>query len=273
MKILVFTGGLGNQMFAYAFYLYLKRLFPQERFYGLYGKKLSEHYGLEIDKWFKVSLPRQPWWVLPVTGLFYLYKQCVPNSKWLDLNQEICKNPRAIVFFPFKFTKKYIPDDNIWLEWKVDESGLSEKNRLLLSEIRSSDCCFVHVRRGDYLSPTFKSLFEGCCMLSYYQRALKSMKEISPFVKFVCFSDDIQWVKQNLELGNRAVFVDWNSGTDSPLDMYLMSQCRYGIMANSTFSYWGARLGRKKKRIYYPQKWWNHGTGLPDIFPNTWVKI
>ena len=104
MKILVFTGGLGNQMFAYAFYLYLKRLFPQERFYGLYGKKLSEHYGLEIDKWFKVSLPRQPWWVLPVTGLFYLYKQCVPNSKWLDLNQEFCKNLRAIVFFPFKFT-------------------------------------------------------------------------------------------------------------------------------------------------------------------------
>lgn len=106
-----------------------------------------------------------------------------------------------------------------------------------------------------------------------YQRALKSMKEICPSVKFVCFSDDIQWVKQNLELGNRAVFVDWNSGTDSPLDMYLMSQCRYGIMANSTFSYWGARLGRKKNRIYYPEKWWNHGTGLPDIFPNTWVKI
>ncbi len=66
----------------------------------------------------------------PVTGLFYLYKQCVPNSKWLDLNQEICKYPKAIVFFPFKFTKKYIPDDNIWLEWKVDESGLSEKEQV-----------------------------------------------------------------------------------------------------------------------------------------------
>ncbi len=49
-------------------------------------------------------------------------------------------------------------------------------------------------------------------------------------------------------------FLDWNSGTDSPLDMYLMSQCRYGIMANSTFSYWGARLGRKKKQNLLSRK-------------------
>lgn len=72
------------------------------------------------------------------------------------------------------------------------------------------------------------------------------MKNLVPSVKFICFSDDIGWVKQNLELGKDAVFVDWNNGTDSPLDMYLMSQCKYGIIANSTFSYWGARLGIKK---------------------------
>lgn len=273
LKILVFTGGLGNQLFEYAFYLHLKRKFPNERFYGLYGKKLSEHYGLELDKWFHVNLPSQPWWVLPVTGLFYLYKQCFPNSRWLDLNQRDWKHPKAIVFFPFKFNKRFIPNEQNWIQWKVDESALSEYNRKALVEIRQSNACFVHVRRGDYLSVNYKTLFEGCCTSEYYQRALAQMKEMHPDVRFICFSDDIPWMKENLELGDNAFYVDWNTGKNSPLDMYLMSQCRHGIIANSTFSYWGARLGQEKECIFYPKKWWNSEHGNPNIFLDNWIGL
>ncbi len=152
MRILVFTGGLGNQMFEYAFYKHLKSCFPMERFYGHYGVKLKEHYGLEINKWFDVTLPPEKWWTLPTVGLYYIYKKLVPNSKWLDLFQREWKHKDAKVFFPFKFTKVYFPRENGWLKWKVDEVFLCEKNKQLLQVIHEEETCFVHVRRGDYLS-------------------------------------------------------------------------------------------------------------------------
>lgn len=273
MKILVFTGGLGNQIFEYAFYLYLKKVFPNEHFYGLYGKKLSEHYGLELDKWFQVNLPTQPWWVLPVTGIFYIYKQCFPNSQCLDLNQLDLIHPKAMVFFPFKFNKKFVPSESNWLQWEIDEATLSDDNKGILSEIRQTNSCFIHIRRGDYLHPAYKSLFENCCTLEYYQGALVLMKKKHPDVKLICFSDDMTWVRDNMDMGTDALYVDWNTDKDSPLDMYLMSQCKNAIIANSTFSYWGARLGVKKECVIYPHRWWNKETGNPDIFMDEWVGV
>lgn len=271
MRILVFTGGLGNQMFEYAFYRHLKSNFPQEKFYGHYGVKLKEHYGLEINKWFEVTLPPEKWWTLPTVGLFYLYKKIVQKSKWLDLNQLEWRNRDAKVFFPFKFTKQYFPKEKDWLRWKVDETLLSEKNRNLLRLIHEEETCFIHVRRGDYLASNFKSIFDGCCTLEYYKRALEYMKEKHSKIRFICFSDDLEWMKNHLPMDDDAIYVDWNTGTNSPLDMYLMSQCDNGIIANSSFSYWGAYLGKKKKTAIYPKKWWNAETGNPDIFMDEWI--
>ena len=273
MRILVFTGGLGNQMFEYAFYLHLKSCFPNDRFYGHYGKKLKEHYGLEVNRWFETELPPEKWWTLPVVGLFYLYKKLVPNSKWLDLHQREWKHHEAKVFFPFKFSKQYFPKGNEWMKWKVDENNLADKNKELLSKIRSNHTCFVHVRRGDYLASNYKSIFEGCCTLDYYKRALAYMREKYPEIMFVCFSDDMAWLRDNLQLGVNSIFIDWNKGKDSPLDMYMMSQCDNAIIANSSFSYWGAFLGKKKETTIYPQKWWNSQDGNPDLFWNGWIAL
>lgn len=273
MKILVFTGGLGNQIFEYAFYLHLKYNLTEEKFYGHYGKKLQEHHGLEINKWFETKLPKEKWWVLPVVTLFYFYKQIFPKSEFLDLDQQKWRNKKAIVFFPFKFSKFYFPKNNSWLKWKVEESELNNKNREVLNIIRKEDICFLHVRRGDYLSPKFKAIFENCCTINYYKSAIKLMKTKYPNIRFICFSDDLMWTKNNLKLGNNAIFVDWNTGKDSPLDMYLMSQCKNGIIANSSFSYWGAYLGTKKKLVIYPMKWWNKKEGSPNIFMDEWVGL
>ena len=274
MRILVFIGGLGNQIFGYAFCRYLKERFPGERFYGLYGRKLSEHYGLEIDKWFRTELPPQPWWVLPLTGLFYLYKKICPDSRWLDLSQSEWAHKDAVVLFPFKLDKKYVPERGDWLEWNVRDESLSLENRQVLSIVRSQECCFVHVRRGDYLSSSYSAVFEGCCTLDYYKNAIVEMKRrANGNLRFIFFSDDMPWVRENLAIDEGAIYVDWNTGADSPLDMYLMSQCPYGIIANSTFSYWGARLGREKKLVCYPAKWWNSPKGNPDIFPDGWIAV
>lgn len=273
MRILVFTGGLGNQIFEYAFYLHLRKCFPNDKIYGHYGKKLQEHYGLEINRWFDIELPKEEWWVLPVVGLFYFYKQIFPKSQLLDLHQRQWINKNAIVYFPFKFCNRYFPHGNSWIKWKIKEENLSLANKELLKKIRSNESCFLHVRRGDYLSPTFKSLFEGCCTISYYKSALSLLNKEKSNVLFICFSDDMDWVKQNLPIEDNAIFVDWNTGEDSPIDMYLMSQCKNGIMANSTFSYWGAYLGEKKEIVTYPSKWWNSKDGNPEIFFDEWAGL
>ena len=270
MKVLSFSGGLGNQLFCYAFYLHIKEKYPNHRIYGIYHKsRLSEHYGLEIEKWFNVKLPPQKWYATITIAFFYLLKQVIGSHKWIDASSRECKNEDAIAFVAYKYTKRYIPHRE-WLKWKITDDSLNDRNKELVNFIKSHNTWFIHVRRGDYMSPKYKNLFDGCCPLSYYQRAIEDTikKEKNP--KFVCFSDDINWAKGNLP-DVFTTFVDWNRGEDSPIDMYLMSQCNGAIIANSTFSYWGAFLGRKKARVYYPKKWINSPRGVPDIFYDDWI--
>lgn len=273
MKILYFSGGLGNQIFEYAFCLYLKERFPEESLYGIYdSNKLGEHYGLEIDKWFDVQLPPDSKKAVIVTALLYFLKRSVGWQKWLDLSRRKCENLDAMCFNAFKLTNMYFCEkDNSWIRFIVTRNDLSDKNKTVLDKIESSNSFFVHVRRGDYLSPTFRDRFAGCCPLSYYKSAISDVLKTEKEPRFFCFSDDLKWMKENLDLPN-AEYIDWNTGTDSPIDMYLMSHCKGAIMANSTFSYWGAYIGRKKK-VYYPEKWINAEEGNPNIFFEEWKKF
>lgn len=273
MKILYFSGGLGNQIFEYAFYLYIKRIFPQEKIFGLYDKKkLNEHYGLEIDKWFEVQLPIQNFKAKAISAVLYIIKKITGKQGLLDLNRRECKNYKAVCFNAFKLTNKYfINNNNNWIRFKVTKKDLSEKNIAVLKEIEESNSFFIHVRRGDYLSDTFKERFKGTCPISYYRLAIEDIIEKEKDPKFFCFSDDILWMKENIKLPN-ATYIDWNTGTDSPLDMYLMSYCKGAVIANSTFSYWGAYIGKQKK-VYYPEKWINAEEGNPNIFFEEWKKF
>lgn len=271
MKILSFGGGLGNQIFCYAFYLYMKDKYPQERIYGLYNKKkLSEHHGLEIDKWFDVDLPPQKWYSTAFCAILYLWKKIVKKTQFVETNRDYCENENAIAFLAFKYTNLYYPNYE-WLRFKIDEERLSPQNQEELKKIRSCNSVFVHVRRGDFLSPRYKEAFEGTCPLDYYEKAVMHVKQEVSKPCFFVFSDDLPWAKEHLPLAGCSVrYVDWNKGLESPIDMYLMSQCKYAIIANSTFSYWGAYLGRNKERVFYPTKW-NNGLPTPNIFQNNWI--
>lgn len=272
MKVLSFGGGLGNQIFEYAFCCYMQNKYPDHRVYGHYNKgKLSEHYGLEIDKWFDVQIPKSTWFSTMTVGLFYILRKLIGEHHWIDTATRECRNEKAVVFVAYKYTKKYIPEP-AWLRWKVDEQALSEQNKGILKLINQNNTWFIHVRRGDFLSPKYKETFEGCCPLEYYQKAIEDVKAKENDPHFICFSDDIAWAKENLP-NVVEKFVDWNTGTDSPLDMYLMSQCNGAIIANSTFSYWGALLGKQKTRVYYPKKWINSKRGMPDIFFDSWISF
>lgn len=272
MKILSFSGGFGNQIFEYAFCQYLRKKYPNEKIYGYYNsKKLSEHYGLEIDRWFDIKLPPQKWYSTSIVFLFFILKKIVGEHRWIDTSSRLCNNEKAKVFVAYKYTKYYVPKGE-WIKWKIIKSDLSKNNISILDYITTNNTWFIHVRRGDYFSARYKELYEGCCPLTYYNSAIQDVinKEDNP--KFICFSDDIAWAKDNLP-PVISYFVDWNTGNNSPLDMYLMSQCNGAIIANSTFSYWGAVLGNKKKRVYYPSKWINSKRGMPDIFMDGWISM
>ena len=171
-----------------------------------------------------------------------------------------------------QYTNQYFPSYE-WIKFRIEKNCLSTQNRSILKSIQENESVFIHVRRGDFFSEEYKNLFEGTCPIDYYEKSIDYICSHISSPSFYVFSDDIKWSKDNLPLKEKKVFfVDWNKGHDSPIDMFLMSQCKYAIMANSTFSYWGAYLGRHKKYVFYPSKWMNNYP-TPDIFKKEWINF
>lgn len=272
MRILILTAGLGNQIFEYAVFLYFKRKYPKDRLYVYYYKDaFDEHNGyLEVTRHFDAELPQSPFWVKYWVYAFNLFRKYTGCKRWDDHVESIIPNENLPLLYAYRNNKKYIPEDRNWIRFKKPQ--LSVLNRELLSAIETSDSVFLHVRRGDYLSSKYSNKFAGVCSLSYYKKAVSIMLERHPRAVFFVFSDDMVWAKAHLRafLSN-AQYVDWNTGSNSYLDMYLMAHCKAGIMANSTFSFWGAKLCQKKD-VVYPKKWTNTDES-PDIFEDDWLGI
>lgn len=270
MKILVFTGGLGNQIFGYAFYTYLKQRYPNESIYGIYSdKKMSEHHGLEIDRYFNVTLPKTTLLAKVVTGMLYIGKKLGISKHLVDMGTREF-DPKTIVNSPCKTNINLMPEGNNWISFK--EPDLSEQNKRIVELVQNTESVFIHVRRGDYYSPQYIKKLGGTCPIEYYEKSLALMNKDISNPKFYVFSDDIEWVKQNINIPD-PTYIDWNTGENSYIDMYLMSLCKYAIIANSTFSYWGARLGTQKKIVCFPEKWVNPPYTAPNICPSNWHKL
>ena len=268
MKILVFTGGLGNQIFGYSFYNYLKDKYKDETIYGIYNEnKMSEHNGLEINKYFDVQLPKSPLHIQLFTAILYCLKKIGIGKKFISMDTRTF-NPETIVNNACKMDITLMPPSNNWINFK--DIKLSNQNQQILDQIKNNNSVFLHVRRGDYYSPQYIKKLGGTCPINYYEKAIHHITSKNKDIKFFVFSDDIAWVKENLMIPN-PTYIDWNTGNDSFIDMYLMSQCKHAIIANSTFSYWGAQLGRAKDTIIYPTKWVNEPYTAPSIFPKHWI--
>lgn len=148
-------------------------------------------------------------------------------------------------------------------------------NAEMLKKIQSSRSISVHVRRGDYVSDQQTSTFHGTSPLAYYRAAIEKIKTLEPNGTIFVFSDDHQWVKENLRFGLATVFVDINSPENGHEDLRLMAACRHHIIANSTFSWWGAWLNpNPQKVVIAPKKWFNDPTiNTNDLLPSNWITI
>ena len=270
MKILIYTGGLGNQLFGYAFYLYLKKKYSDESVWGIYDRRwLSEHNGFEINRYFDVSLPKSPFWVRILNRIIIKLDamNIIKARVSMDTRSFSEKN---IVVNACKMHTDFLFEDMNFIQFKSFK--LSEENQYVLNMIESTHSAFIHVRRGDYYSPNNIARLGGTCPIEFYERAIQCLLKQDPQTRFFVFSDDIQWVKDNMSIP-APIYIDWNKGDDSVIDMFLMSNCKNAIIANSTFSYWGARLGRKKKYVFYPKKWVNPPATPPQICPQNWISF
>ena len=144
------------------------------------------------------------------------------------------------------------------------------------ANIRDTNAVSVHVRRGDYVSNPGANRYHGVCDLDYYRRAVEIITRTEPQPHFFVFSDDPEWAAQNLRLGFPTVVVESAGGDDGArADLHLMSLCRHHIIANSSFSWWGAWLNPKpEKKVVAPQKWFAAGArDTRDLVPADWMRI
>lgn len=268
MKIISFKGGLGNQIFQYAFYNYLKKN-SKCKVFGFYKKTwLKDHNGLEIEKVFNVKLPPSSI-ISDVLVLFVRFFRIFRKNTNLVSTDELL-NLNSVYYDGYWQNKMFFLELENSIKFKTFD--LNEENRTLLNEIENSESISVHVRRGDYLDPKVKNTYGDICTISYYMKAIKLAESKFKYPKIFFFSDDIDWVKNNLVFDN-SYCITHNKGSESYLDMYLMSYCKVNIIANSSFSYWGAFLNLNNPIVIYPSKWYNSTYPIPDIFKNDWIGI
>lgn len=133
----------------------------------------------------------------------------------------------------------------------------------------------IHVRRGDYINnpETFK--LHGVCGLDYYHAAIEYITKRTNTPVFYIFSDDISWAEENIKSKNQMIFVKETPHGKDYFEMYLMSVCKHNIIANSSFSWWGAWLNKSPEKIVIAPKKWMNETSIDttDLVLKNWIRI
>ena len=274
MVIIQVAGGLGNQLQQYALYRKFVRLGVEAR--------------LDLSWFDKVHTAEKEWTrgkdIIPVVTrreleLRYfdrlVFETCTKEEKETLIGADnilgklrrkllpftIHKFEESKMYHPelFEFEdmyltgyfacEKYYADILYDLREKIQFPPSSNPlNREMADRMRNKNSVSVHVRRGDYLNPENVTMFGNICTDAYYQNAIDFVKRVIPDAHFYFFSDDVSYVKKRFP-GDDYTIVDINHGRDSFYDMWLMSNCKHNICANSTFSFWGARLNPNENKI------------------------
>ena len=290
MKIVKILGGLGNQMFQFALYEALRRQHPDERvlvdLHCFRGYKL--HRGFELQQVFGINFQEAT--LGEIARIAYPYPNYLSwriGSRLLPTRKTMLKEKPDFTFEPSALSRQ--GDTYYDGYWQHEEYFREIREQLLtlfrfpeLTDAQNTECaqrlrearsCSIHIRRGDYLTDPLR---KGTTGTAYTERAIQLMQEQVHPDCWCVFSDDIAWTKAQLAKWlpeEQTVFVDWNQTEKSVNDMHLMSLCQHNIIANSSFSWWGAWLStRNGKTIIAPQKWMNMKDVCSPV-PQGWLKI
>jgi hypothetical protein len=261
-------GGLGNQMFQYAFGRSVSKARKEELFFYTSGLGVGCHraYGLGVFNT-KVTFTKD------IRGPVYA-------EPIFTYDKNVYTLPNGTHFIGCWQTEKYFDERLVRSELSL-RNPVSEQSQEIAHEILASpNSAFMHVRRTDYLIPTVAA-YHGNMTMEYYKVALAYIQERKENVKFFIFSDDPEWCEQNFQglrviKHNRMGSGDTGQGTEHE-DLFLMGLCKHAILPNSSFGWWGAWFGEcspEGRIVIAPKKWFAGCTKDPsDIVPQRWIKL
>jgi hypothetical protein len=268
MIVIRLIGGLGNQCFQYAV-----------------GRHLSEIHHSEL----KIDISEFETYKLHAYSLnnFNIIENFATAEDVAELkhvrenhfhfDSEILHLPNGIYLHGYWASEKYFANiaDIIRRELTV-KSPLSGRDKEIAEQITSCESVSVHIRRLDYLPNTYTEQILEACSLDYYLYSIESIARNAKKSHFFVFSDDIEWSRGNFKLPHQITFVGHNGPDKNYEDMRLMSLCKHNIIANSTFSWWGAWLNKyPDKMVFAPKKWFTEkARNSPrDLIPDLWIKV
>lgn len=291
MIIVRIIGGLGNQMFQYA---------AGRRLAATHGtalkldlsdfKKYNLHaYGLSVFKINEVlatqkeiQLFKEPDSGSLRKGLKKLLRRPSKlgithiREKQYHFAPEILTMPDSVYLDGYWQSEKYFSDiANIIKDEFTVRFPQTERNRDLALQITSCESVSLHVRRGDYITDEKTKTIHGTCDLAYYGHCIAHLAQRIPHPCFFIFSDDPDWAEKNIKTTYPVTFIGHNGPEKNYEDLRLMSQCKHHIIANSSFSWWGAWLGQHQGTIVCaPKRWFNAPTfNTKDLLPDSWTPI
>lgn len=288
MIVVRIFGGLGNQMFQYAA-----------------GRALAAHLKvpLKLDlRWLKryhapfqlslFSLPvmtttryddlRFTWWPFKRNPFFYFIKRIRQLNTRIYMEKSLSYTNDFWNIGPDHFLFGYFQSENYFKGYEElilqdfnYQPDLSLYDSVVVETLQSPGVTAIQFRRGDYVTNMATNLSIGVCPMDYYERAVNHIKSQSNLVRFLVFSDDIEWCRQNVKLED-AVYVERKGG--SPLDdMFLAAGCENIILANSTFSWWCAWLNQNPNKMVIAPKIWYRDPVLQehshDLIPDSWIRL
>lgn len=289
MIITQLNGGLGNQMFQYAvgrcLAIKLKTelkldVLPFDT-YKLRQYELSHYHIQECfasAKELAIFYENRSWRkkFLLLKGKFLAAKLNLYQEKAFTFDSSVFSLSDGQYLRGYWQSEKYFKEieEQLRRDFVLKEK-LSEASQGSARKISSQKCpVSLHIRRGDYVTSKQTNQVHGTCSLMYYKDCLMHLKKhIDDFTLFV-FSDDPEWVKENLKFDVPMIYVTHNGAERAYEDMHLMSLCRHHIIANSSFSWWGAWLNsNKKKMVFTPRKWFNdESISTKDLIPENWIR-
>lgn len=262
MVIIEVAGGLGNQLQQYALYRKFVRLGTEARLDVSWFKNKRESGTTErkleltcFDRLiYETCTEEEKSALIGSDGLGgKLRRRLFPATvRWF--HESRMYHPEVLEFENMYLSgyfacEKYYRDILYDLREKIQfPSSDNPENHRLAREMQSRCSVSIHVRRGDYLNRENRDMFGNICTDTYYESAVRMFKENTENPHFYVFSDDAAYAKTRYK-GEEYTIVDVNHREDSFYDMWLMSQCRHNICANSTFSFWGARLNGYENKI------------------------
>lgn len=294
--IVKLMGGLGNQMFQYAFGRSIQIDRNWDVFFDysfIQNRRLQGDAGATVRNSelniFDVSPQKKELFYLNFNNnlcnkIYYkvycsLFFSVKKEKVLFKIDAKLLNNlsSKSYVLGYFQTEDYFVKHRNILLSEFTFKNPFTDNSNKYLELILSKNSVAVHVRRGDYILANNINIY-GVCAAEYYINSIKYIKQrvVEPY--FFIFSDDLDWVKeQSWVQGLNVIFVTGNTHEFSYEDMRLMSLCQHNIIANSSFSWWGAWLNvNKEKIVIAPSLWFAEeklNKSIDRLIPDNWIKI